>query len=150
MARDITHSPVPEDWEKMQWVTVIDPQENGAVNYAVLEKTGRVYYHLRYVTKDLYDAGGKWRPNSWTIQVPIAGVTLLGGHDQRIMARFRKWRIATLAHQNAVTQAFQGIYNDVQAESRQMQAARQQAWQEANPQPVRPRFFTRRNHPNEI
>jgi hypothetical protein len=146
MPDQVYNSPVPPNWEELPKVTIVNHDHQSAT-FALLEKTGRLYYHLRYLREDPYT--GKLDPNYWVSQVPIAPddrkeITLIDGHDEKVRRRVAKYRTDSQAHQNRQRQAFWEIDRELSEEKRQKQMAMEDQWRKDNPPPPLPRFLNRR------
>jgi hypothetical protein len=142
MANDhIYNSPVPPNWKELPQVTVIH-HGHKTVSFAVLEKTGRLYHHLRYLFP-----GERLEPNNWVAQIPIEEVTLVPGLDKKLKNRAMKWKAETQAHENKLREAFWEIDRQSSEEKRNKQAALEAEWREANPPPPTPRFLNPRRLP---
>lgn len=131
----VENSPVPEDWQSLPKVTVIDAVERH-VNLGLLEKTGRQYIHFRPVWEG--------KPHPHVIHFPKDAVTVLEGHDTKVQKRYLKWRRDEQAHGSERSQAHWRIESEVRTEMGQEINKRLKQWDEEHPMPPLPRFFPRK------
>ena len=128
------YSDVPENWQDLEKVTCISTDttytNRQRATLCLLEKTGRVYYYLRYV----FDGS----PHSWVDQKRIDEVTLLEGFRPDIVETLRAHENASREHNATRDQVQREKGWQFEKEKRNAVAAAMVQWDTDNPAPTAP------------
>ena len=127
-------SPPPENWRDSRKVTVIcdDPYHLNVKTavLAIVEKTGRKYYYLRYV----FDG----KPHYWTDQKEIDKVVLLEGFQYDLVESLKKHVLATSEYQRELDSVQRQKAWELETEKRNKVADYMKQWSIDNPPPLAP------------